>query len=86
VLSEGTTMAAIVGMWLWAWSAGPAGAPRMLAGFAVCALSAVCYALPAATFPSSLQHLGQIPGILLLTRALLDGPLPHPAAPALDAG
>jgi hypothetical protein len=86
VLSQGTTMAAIVGMWLWAWSAGHAGAPRMLAGFAVCALSSIFYTLPAATYPSSLQHLGQIPGVLLLTRALLDGPLPRRAPHALDAG
>ena len=56
----------------------------MLAAIAVCALSAVFFAFPARTLLStvgldarSLQHLGQIPGVLLISHVIARGALLH---------
>src|SRR3954469_12322548 len=68
LLSESVTMTAIVGVWFYALHVRHPGAGLMLAAIAVCALSAVFFALPAGILVStvgldarSLQHLGQIP-------------------------
>jgi hypothetical protein len=80
VLSESVTMAAIVGLWLYALSVRHPGAGRMLIAIAVCALSAVFFAFPAGTLSNAvgldaraLQHLGQIPGVLLITQVMAGG-------------
>jgi hypothetical protein len=77
VLSESVTMAAIVGLWVYALCVGHPGAGRMLVAIAVCALSAIVFAFPAGTLSNavgldarSLQHLGQIPGVLLISHAI----------------
>jgi hypothetical protein len=77
LLSESVTMTAIVGVWLYALRVRYPGAGPMLAAIAVCALSAVFFAFPAGTLSStvgldarSLQHLGQIPGVLLISHAI----------------
>ena len=77
VLSESVTMATIVGLWLYALYVRRPGAGRMLVAIAVCALPAVFYALPAGTLSSTvgldaraLQHLGQIPGVLLICQVI----------------
>jgi hypothetical protein len=88
VLSESLTMAAIVGLWCYAWYAGRPEAGRVLVAIAVLAVSAVFFVLPAQIFPTSvgldarsLQHLAQIPGVLLLTRVVVDAARPAPAVP-----
>lgn len=88
VLSESLTMAAIVGLWCYGWYAGRPEAGRMLVTIGVLALSAVFFVLPAGIFPASvgldarsLQHLAQIPGVLLLTRVVADAADPAPALP-----
>jgi hypothetical protein len=82
VLSESVTMAAIVGLWVYAWRVGHPGAGRMLVAIAVCALSAIFFAFPAGTLSNavgldarSLQHLGQIPGVLLISQVIAGGAL-----------
>jgi hypothetical protein len=95
VLSESVTMAAVVGLWCYALWTGRPGAGRMLVVIAVLAASAVFFAFPAGTFPvldaRSLQHLGQIPGVLLLTQVVASGalsasnPAGRPAARRLPA-
>ena len=79
VLSESVTMAAIVGLWCYGLQVGRPGSGRMLVAIAVLAASAVFLAFPAGTFPGldarSLQHLGQIPGVLLLTQVVAGGAL-----------
>ena len=80
VLCESVTMAAIVGLWLWARHAGRPGAGRMVAGIGASAASAAVFVLPA-SYPvravgldaSSVQHLGQIPGLLLIAGAVAAG-------------
>ena len=79
VLSESVTMAAIVGLWCYGRYAGRPEAGRVLVAIAVLALSAVFFALPARIFPASigldarsLQHLAQIPGVLLLAWIVVD--------------
>jgi hypothetical protein len=86
VLSESATMAAIVGLWFVALYTRHPGAGRMVIAIAVCALSAVVFALPASILPSSLgldarslQHLAQIPGVLLITQVIAGGALVRPA-------
>jgi hypothetical protein len=81
-------MAAIVGLWCYAWHAGRPEAGRVLVAIAVLALSAVFFVLPAGIYPTSigldarsLQHLAQIPGVLLLSRVLVDAAHPAPAVP-----
>jgi hypothetical protein len=80
LLSESVTMTAIVGLWFYALRVRHPGAGRMLAAIAVCALSAVFFAFPAGTLSStvgldarSLQHLGQIPGVLLISHVIAQG-------------
>jgi Family of unknown function (DUF6962) len=80
VLSESATMAAIVGLWFYALSVRHPGAGRMLVAIGVCALSAIFFAFPARTLSSavgldarSLQHLGQIPGVLLISQVIAGG-------------
>jgi hypothetical protein len=80
VLSEGVTMAAIVALWLYALYVGHPGAGRMLVAIAACALPAIFFALPAGTLASvvgldarALQHLGQIPGVLLICQVIAAG-------------
>lgn len=82
LLSESVTMTAIVGLWLYALHVRHPGAGQMLAAIAVCALSAVFFAFPAGTLSSavgldarSLQHLGQIPGVLLISHVIARGAL-----------
>jgi hypothetical protein len=92
LLSEAVTMAAVVGIWVYAVRAGRPGAARMLAAIAVCALSAVVFALPSGAVSSavgldarSLQHLAQIPGVLLITQ-VVGGALLRPADQPVEAG
>jgi hypothetical protein len=80
VFSESATMTAIVGLWCYALYAGRPGAARILVAMAVCAASAVVFVIPAGILPSAvgldaraLQHLVQIPGVLLLSRAVVAG-------------
>ncbi|HEY6748941.1 MAG TPA: hypothetical protein VI357_24890 [Mycobacteriales bacterium] len=82
LLSESVTMTAIVGMWFYALRVRHPGAGQMLAAIAVCALSAVFFAFPAGTLSRSvgldarsLQHLGQIPGVLLISHVIAGGAL-----------
>lgn len=82
LLSESVTMTAVVGVWLYALKVQHPGAGQMLAAIAVCALSAVFFAFPAGTLSStvgldarSLQHLGQIPGVLLIADVIAGGAL-----------
>jgi hypothetical protein len=82
LLSESVTMTAIVGLWFYALRVRHPGAGQMLAAIAVCALSAVFFALPAGILSStvgldarSLQHLGQIPGVLLISHVIAGGAL-----------
>ena len=88
VLSESLTMAAIVGLWCYALYAGHRLAGRVLVALGVLALSAVFFVLPAGLIPTSvgldarsLQHLTQIPGVLLLSWVVLDGAQPTPGLP-----
>ena len=88
VLSESLTMTAIIGLWCYGLYAGHRQAGRVLVALGVLALSAVFFVLPAGIFPTSvgldarsLQHLAQIPGVLLLSRVVLDGAQPTPGVP-----
>ncbi len=79
VFSESATMAAVVGLWCYGLYVGRPGAGRMLVAIAVLAASAVFFAFPAEFFPildaRSLQHLGQIPGVVLLSQVVAGGAL-----------
>jgi len=86
VLCESVTMATIVGLWCYGRYVGHPEAGRMLVAIAVLAVSAVFFVLPAWIYPTSLgldarslQHLAQIPGVLLLTRVVVDAAHPTPA-------
>jgi hypothetical protein len=85
VASESVTMASIVGLWVWALRAGHPRAPAMLVAIITCAASSAALAVPATVLYAgldgrSLQHLAQIPGVLLLYRAIhTERPEPHPA-------
>jgi hypothetical protein len=88
VLSESLTMAAIVGLWCYALYVGHRHAGRVLVALGVLALSAVFFVLPAEVLPTSagldarsLQHLAQIPGVLLLSWVVVDGARPRPGVP-----
>jgi hypothetical protein len=77
------TMAAIIGLWCYGWYAGRPEAGRVLVAIAVLALSAVFFVLPASILPASvgldarsLQHLAQIPGVLVLSRVVVEGAQP----------
>ena len=89
VLCESVTMATIVGLWCYGRYVGHPEAGRMLVAIAVLAVSAVFFVLPAWIYPTSLgldarslQHLAQIPGVLLLTRVVVDAAHPTPALAA----
>lgn len=89
VLCESVTMAAIVGLWLYGWQAGHPGAGTMVAGIAAGAASAAVFLLPAGLLvrtvgldASSVQHLGQIPGLLLIVHVVAGGTLTGPSGPA----
>jgi hypothetical protein len=80
VLCESITMAAIVGLWLYGLHARRPGAGRMVAGIAACAVSAAVFLVPAGVLgrtvgldASSVQHLGQIPGLLLIVQVVAAG-------------
>jgi Family of unknown function (DUF6962) len=80
VLCESITMAAIVGLWLYGLHTRRPGAGRMVAGIAACAVSAAVFLVPAGVLgrtvgldASSLQHLGQIPGLLLIVQVVAAG-------------
>jgi hypothetical protein len=83
VLSESVTMATIVGLWLYGYHVGHPRARRLLVAIVVSALSSIAMAVPAGgglydrtgLDGRSLQHLAQIPGVLLLCQALVF-PLP----------
>jgi hypothetical protein len=91
VLSESVTMASIVGLWCYALYIGQPRAGRMLVAIVGCGLSAAALAVPAAVRTHlgldgrSLQHLAQIPGVLLLYRAAAAELISHPAAAPADA-
>ena len=75
VLSESVTMASIVGLWLYALYLRQPRAARMVVAIVGCGMSAAVLAVPASVGTRigmdgrSLQHLAQIPGVLLLYRA-----------------
>jgi hypothetical protein len=86
VLCESLTMAAIVALWCYGWFTGRPEAGRVLVAVAVLAVSAVFFVLPAGIYPTSvgldarsLQHLAQIPGVLLLTWVVVDAAHPTTA-------
>jgi hypothetical protein len=86
VLSESLTMAAIVGLWFYALYVGRPAAGRMLTAIAVCALSAIFFLLPTEVLPTSvgldarsLQHLAQIPGVLLICHVIAWAASPRPS-------
>jgi hypothetical protein len=77
VVGESVTMAAIVGLWAYARYVRRPAAGRMLVAIAVCALPAIFFAFPADALQDvigldarALQHLGQIPGVLLMCRVI----------------
>jgi hypothetical protein len=78
VLSESVTMASVVALWCYGLHKGHPRARRMLLAIVVSALSALAMVLPAQQAirgytgldARSLQHLAQIPGVLLLCQAL----------------
>jgi hypothetical protein len=82
VLSESVTMAAVVALWFHAALIGRPGAGRMIVAIVVLAASAIFFLFPADAFPvldaRSLQHLGQIPGVLLLSQIAASGVLSAP--------
>jgi hypothetical protein len=93
LLSESVTMTAIVGLWFYALQVRHPGAGQMLAAIAVCALSAVFFAPPAEILLStvgldarSLQHLGQIPGVLLISHVIAGGALLRREDEAIRSG
>jgi hypothetical protein len=75
VLSESVTMASIVGLWGYALYLKQPRAARMVVAMTTCGLSAAVLAVPPSIGSHlgmdgrSLQHLAQIPGVLLLYRA-----------------
>jgi Family of unknown function (DUF6962) len=72
VLSESVTMASIVTLWVYGLRIGHPRAGRILVAIAVSALSAVAMVLRHTGMdPRSLQHVAQIPGVLLLCQALV---------------
>lgn len=84
VLSESVTMLAVVGLWAYAARAGHPVAVRVLVAIAACAAPSVFYAVPALTDgagvdAASLQHIAQIPGVLLLCAAALACAAAQPA-------
>jgi hypothetical protein len=80
VLSESVTMASIVALWVYGLRIGHPRARRVLVAIGVSALSAVAMVLPHTGLdPRSLQHVAQIPGVLLLCQALVVA-VPAPAA------
>lgn len=79
LVSESVTMATILGLWLYAaWKGHPMGAPMAVA-ISANAIAGVVFALPpAVTGPTgldstALSHLAQIPGMVLLYRAVARG-------------
>jgi hypothetical protein len=65
----------------------------MLVAIAVCALSAIFFAFPAGTLSNAvgldaraLQHLGQIPGVLLITHVIAGGAFLRRKDEPVDAG
>ena len=84
VLSESVTMASIVALWLYGIHVGHPRARAILVALGVSALSALAVIVPYHGLdPRSVQHVAQIPGVLLLCRALL-APVParHVGRPA----
>ncbi|MQA88221.1 MAG: hypothetical protein GEV03_27275 [Streptosporangiales bacterium] len=79
LLCESLTMASILGLWLYAGHVGHPMAVPMAVAISVNALAGVVFALPASlTTPigldsTALSHLAQIPGMLLLYRAVVRG-------------
>jgi hypothetical protein len=82
VLSESVTMAAVVGLWCYGLQVGRPGSGRMLVAIAVLAASAIFFVVPTDAYPfldaRSLQHLGQIPGVVLLSQVIASGALSTP--------
>jgi hypothetical protein len=75
MLCEGLTMACVIGLWVWAWlRRHPSGRP-MLVAIGVSIAGALLRLVPgAATLlrldPDSAYHMGQIVGMVLLSRAV----------------
>jgi hypothetical protein len=79
VLSESVTMTSIVTLWVYGIHIGHPRARAILVALGVCALSALAVIIPySGPDPRWVQHVAQIPGVLLLARALL---APVPARP-----
>ena len=79
VLSESVTMTSIVALWLYGIHIGHPRARAILVALGVCALSALAVIVPySGPDPRWVQHVAQIPGVLLLCRALL---VPAPVRP-----
>ena len=92
VVCESVTMAAIVGLWVSALYGRRPGAGLVLLGIALCAVSTAGYAIPAGALRAgtgldaqALQHVAQIPGLLLICHAVASGAVlgrqPAPARP-----
>jgi hypothetical protein len=92
VISESVTMACIVGLWCYGLYIGHPRAKRMMVAIVGSAASAAALALPAVGTTTgldgrSLQHLAQIPGVLLLMYAVtLEVPSRATARPRVEAG
>lgn len=75
LLAESVTMVLILALWIRGLREHHPLAPRVIVAFVVSALAALTQALPASTRvagldPTSLYHLAQIPGLVLLARAI----------------
>ncbi|MBN9109474.1 MAG: hypothetical protein J0I34_11890 [Pseudonocardia sp.] len=94
MLCESITMACIIGLWVWAWRRRHPAALAMLVAIGASIAAAMFRLVPGAaallwTDPDSAYHLGQIVGIVLLSRAVAgsgsvaaSGPGPHADAPS----
>ena len=85
LLSESLTMACILGLWLYAARVGHPMAMPMTVAILAYALAGIAFALPSTlTAPTgldstSLSHLAQIPGVLLLYRTVARGARARPS-------
>jgi hypothetical protein len=83
--SESLTMASVLGLWIWAWRRGHPSGRAMLVAIGVSIAAAMFRLVPGAAAlvgldPDSAYHLGQIPGMVLLFRAVARTRRPPEAA------
>lgn len=78
LMAEGVTMALILVLWFRAYQHGHPMAPRILVAFVVSAAAAIAQGIPedatrtaTGLDPVSLYHLAQVPGIVMMYRALV---------------